>query len=89
MENLKATEQANLKNAVAAFTFSRLPREQRIAQILFEIMKPMLQYDIHDEEATFFPIKDWTDLKEVSEELAKYAIRDFALRPGHIADATT
>jgi hypothetical protein len=86
-QNLPATTQSteggkelpsNLKDATAAFTFSRLPRAQRVAITLWEIMKDKgLDYDGARIEE---------QIAAISEELAKYSVKDFAVRYGHLTD---
>jgi hypothetical protein len=67
-----------LSDATGAFYFSRLPREERIAKILFEILKksggPLECGQVEKPE----------DLFEIGKELAKYSVKDFAVRPGRI-----
>ena len=58
---------------VAAFTFSRLPREQRIAVILYEIIKGQ-------------EITKPEDIIPIAEQLAPYAVKDFVVRYGHLDD---
>jgi hypothetical protein len=83
LPNLSSTESpvsgtGNLKDATAAFTFSRLPRAQRVAITLWEIMKDKgLDYDGTSIEE---------QITAISEELAKYSVKDFAVRYGHLGD---
>ncbi len=70
-----------LVDATAAFTFSRLPREQRIAQTLANIVSKVVRPSLNNAETTtmndeFFVI--------VGAELAKYSVKDFAVRYGHL-----
>jgi hypothetical protein len=63
---------------VAAFTFSRLPREQRIAQTLFTVLSSRgLTSDLYSKPE---------DLIEAAKELAEYSVKDFAVRYGHLKD---
>jgi len=79
-----------LKDAVAAFTFSRLPREQRIAQIMYGILSHEttgLENDsIHDNGAIVLKITDSEGLIELASMLEPYALKDFAVRYGHLGD---
>ena len=67
-----------LDDVTSAFFFSRLPREERIARILFEVLKhlggPLENGQVEKPE----------DLIEIGKELAKYSVKDFAVRPGKI-----
>jgi hypothetical protein len=70
-----------------------LPREQRIAQTLYSIVKPMLRSAAitvgHDRDESINQVlvsNDWQDLKEVADELAEYSVKDFAVRYGHLED---
>lgn len=76
--------QRPLNDAVAAFTFSRLPREERIATILLEILRK------HDPTAvttfTFTGVEGPAQLLEIGKDLAEYSVRDFAVRYGHLED---
>lgn len=69
-----------LADATAAFTFSRLPREQRIAITLFEVMKNnnMTAESVANVQET---------MPAVSAELEKYSVKDFAVRYGHLEDS--
>lgn len=69
-----------LKDATAAFTFSRLPREVRIASTLFEILK-QLGGPLENGQ-----VENASDLLEISKELAKYSVKDFSVRYGHLND---
>jgi hypothetical protein len=93
VSDLKASTRVppTLADATAAFTFSRLPREQRIAQTLYNIVKPVLRLsaigafeDRLDNQVLI--ANDWPDLIEIAEELAKYSVKDFAVRYGHLED---
>jgi hypothetical protein len=81
-----------LVDATAAFTFSRLPREQRIAQTLYDIVKPMLRSSVigvSEEEESInqvLLVNNWPDLRDAALELAKYSVKDFAVRYGHLED---
>jgi hypothetical protein len=76
-KEVQATTKPVLGDAVAAFTFSRLPREERIAAILFEVLKQL--------EGTL-EINGPADLVETGKELAQYSVKDFAVRYGHLSD---
>lgn len=69
-----------LQDATAAFTFSRLPREQRIARTLFEILK-QLGGPLENGQ-----VESHTDLVNIAEEIAQYSVKDFAVRYGHLTD---
>lgn len=80
-----------LQDATAAFTFSRLPREQRIAKTLLRVLaarnaarKPVAS--TQDVDIREVEISGVIDLLSVGEELAPYAAKDFAVRYGHLAD---
>lgn len=68
-----------LQDATAAFTFSRLPREQRIARILSDILR-------NQSRAIGVPGDGPEECLAVAEELAQYSVKDFAVRYGHLAD---
>lgn len=77
-ENLKPPK--TLVDVTAAFTFSRLPIEQRIAATLFEIFKTkggMIETDGSN------AVEDWLS---ITEELALYAPKQFVVRYGHLED---
>lgn len=67
-----------VNDAVSAFTFSRKPRETRIFLTLLEIFNALKV----DPEAP----ANLINLGEVSKELAKYSVKDFAVRYGHLED---
>jgi hypothetical protein len=67
-----------LKDAKAAFTFSRLPRWHRIAITLWEIMQ---KNDFNSAEVNFDE-----QIAPIAKELAQYSVKDFAVRYGHLAD---
>lgn len=73
-------QKEKLQDATAAFTFSRLPREQRIARILFQIVMrlggPLGSSQVESPD----------DMIDIAEELAQYSVKDFAVRYGHLAD---
>lgn len=62
----------NVKDAVAGFTFSRLPRGERIAKTLAGVLSTL---------ATYVPMAE-SDLLELGNALAPYAEKDFAVRYG-------
>jgi hypothetical protein len=68
-----------LADVTAAFTFSRLPREQRIAITLLAVMK--------NNGMTSESVENVTEtMPLVAAELAKYSVKDFAVRYGHLED---
>ena len=81
----------SLTDAVAAFTFSRLPREERIAKTLLGILastnaakKPeptATDADIHN-----IALNGVFDLVSLGREIAQYSVKDFAVRYGHLND---
>ena len=73
-----STPRPTLVDATAAFTFSRLPREQRIAATLFEILK-QLGGPLENGQ-----VESPADMIDISSELAKYSVKDFAVRYGHL-----
>jgi hypothetical protein len=82
LPNLSSTESPvsgteKLKDATAAFTFSRLPREQRIAVTLYGIIIGM---------SSTFDAFNPDHIRYVSTQLEPYARKDFAVRLGHLAD---
>ena len=91
-EDLKAPRvPPTLADATAAFTFSRLPREQRIARTLHNIIE---NYEGYKGEKTYgleshdkLLLADLeNNLLPFAEELAKYSVKDFAVRYGHLED---
>jgi hypothetical protein len=64
---------AKLGDAVAAFTFSRLPRVERIAAILWEL-------------AQKYRVEDFLAVRKIAADLEPYAVKDFAVRYGHLND---
>ena len=85
-ENLKP----ELKDKVAAFTFSRLPREQRIAAILYQALNeagPIPSSETaegYDNKNFDAEIREFVD--NVSYIMAPYAAKDFVVRYGHLSD---
>ena len=77
--NLKPDRKTQLDDVMSAFYFSRLPREERIARILFAVLAPGPKTDGYIVKFTG-PL----DLLEIGKELAKYSVKDFAIRPGKL-----
>ncbi len=79
-----------LNDAVAAFTFSRLPREQRIARTTYEILAHettgLETGGINDVGSIVLKISSSDDLLELATKLEPYARKDFAVRYGHLND---
>ena len=79
-----------LKDVVAGFTFSRLPREERIARTMYEIMSNEVtgleSDDIYDNGAIVLKIRGNADLLALATMLEPYARKDFAVRYGHLDD---
>jgi hypothetical protein len=76
-----------LADATAAFTFSRLPREQRIAQTIVNALlgNATLERDV---KISFPWFKDANDpfIVDLATKLEPYARKDFAVRYGHLED---
>lgn len=78
-------------DVVAGFTFSRLPREERIAKTLLAVLasrnaarKPEASADPVDIKNV--DLQGPIDLLSVATELAQYSVKDFAVRYGHLED---
>lgn len=84
------SRKTQLDDVASAFYFSRLPREERIAQILYYIL--MDYVCIHRDGGRLDPTKplglenitEPEGLKEIATELAKYSVKDFAVRYGKL-----
>ncbi len=72
-----------LQDVVAAFTFSRLPREQRIAKTLAAVLSKIVKPSLNN-EASY--VADEAFFLAVGTELEPYAAKDFAVRYGHLGD---
>lgn len=79
-------QRSKLQDATAAFTFSRLPREERVANIIANIL-------FANHVLPNWPLTSWDvrltgeiNLMSIGEELAQYSVKDFAVRYGHLAD---
>ncbi len=76
-----------LADATAAFTFSRLPREQRIAQTIVNAL--LGNATLEGEAKISFPwFKDANDpfIVDLATKIEPYARKDFAVRYGHLED---
>src|SRR5271157_1968263 len=75
-----------LVDVVAAFTFSRLPRAERIARTIRDICVD----DLKGSESTEIFIRltpgNMEYLLQFAEKLEPYARKDFAVRYGHLED---
>lgn len=76
-----------LADVTAAFTFSRLPREQRIAQTIVNALSEVAG-TTHEEGAAvrFYSFKDANDpfIVDLATKIEPYARKDFAVRYGHL-----
>ena len=75
-ENSTENTRPPLVDVVAGFTFSRLPLEQRIAQTLKNILV----------KEGYGGILGEIDTLTIAIQLAKYSVKDFAVRYGHLED---
>lgn len=69
-----------LRDVVAGFTFSRLPREQRIAQTLANVFSKVIKPSFGD--SSVMMNEDF--FLAVATELEPYARKDFAVRYGKL-----
>ena len=83
------SRKTQLDDVTSAFYFSRLPREERIAKTLLYVLasrnaarKPEASAEPVDLKAV--ELIGVIDLLSVSEELAQYSVKDFAVRPGRL-----
>jgi len=64
-----------LTDVVAAFKFSRLPREERMAQLIEQIIENNVFSGLGPES-----------IRMITSQLEPYAKKDFAVRYGHLDD---
>jgi hypothetical protein len=65
----------------SAFFFSRLPREERIAKTIYWLVAGTLEPAAEDARY-FVQFKNYEEVMDLATELAPYAVKDFAVRPG-------
>ena len=86
--NLKPDRKTQLDDVTSAFYFSRLPREERIAKTMYEILTHewcVLECNtIYDNGAIVLKITSAEDLMSLAKSLELYARKDFAVRYGRI-----